>query len=348
MVLWLERAGGAPILNFHATPQDAEDVDPQLYDILRPHMSRAVSLTFSRVGIVHAQDILNLYAACRPPGQLQVLSITGTIPHYSSTDWFGWPIRSLPGLTVLELFELSVQVCPNMDELVWMLSNSPALHTLRLVGASGIEYQDYPRIILPNLKYVEISPISSSARYYGILKALVPGNLALHVRVWLALSGCADKDGLSAFIAFLNRSNTVHLYFIEPGFSRLGSEYLEVLDSVPHLQFLSFEPLGAPQYSMNTPTALGKIFEGTGPHVRRNGLRVLHVQHMSMDQSMWDRMQQVIETRQPEKIIIGLEVRGLDDIVESGQGTKLDWLRERVGLVVHGEHVELPIDENLS
>ncbi|KAG8775145.1 hypothetical protein FRC12_001645 [Ceratobasidium sp. 428] len=191
-ILWLERAGGAP-MSFHfqnsqsSWDGDADlyvDVDPQLYDILLPHISRAVSLTFSDVRQVHAQNLLNLYALRCPPGQLQVLSVMKITPTSSFTDRFIWPTGNLRGLTVLHLMGLGRQVSPNLDELVSMLLNSPTLHTLRLCGSHHyMGDHDYPEIILPNLKYVEILPITSTTSNYRLLKALMPGNLALHVRV---------------------------------------------------------------------------------------------------------------------------------------------------------------------
>ncbi|KAG8791158.1 hypothetical protein FRC12_010039 [Ceratobasidium sp. 428] len=345
MRLWLERAGGAP-MNFHVCFDQLESGDPQLSDILGPHMSRAVSLTFSLARQVHTQDLLNIYGAHCPLGQLQVLSITRTAANNLST--LDWPTNRLQGLTVLELVDLGSSVCPSLDELVWLLSNSPALHTLRLDGtvSRGRHNDSSGPIILPNLKHVEIAPFDSSSRYYSIFKALVPGNLALHVRVQLAR--CQSmREEVSALAVFLKRSNTVYLSFMDqPGLSTLP-ECLEVLDSAPELQFLSFETLEHPRYDM--PTAPSKIFEGTGLHARRNDLRILHLQHIDMNRSMRDRMEQFIETRQPEKIIIGPQVKGLNSfIIQPRQGTRVDLLRELVGLVARSRNVELPIGESLS
>ncbi|KAG8717198.1 hypothetical protein FRC09_014632 [Ceratobasidium sp. 395] len=345
MELWLERAGEAP-LNFHFQRGRSADadvlVDPQLYDILRPHISRAVSLTFSHVTDVHVKTLINLYAACCLPGQLRVLSMTGTIFSLSSHE-FVWPIGTLRDLTVLELNSLSPYACPTWDEFSSMLSNSPGLHTLRVIDDHPYyrnQDLDPPEIRLPNLKYVEIAPICQFSGNVRLVRALMAGDRALHVQVRLPTH--CDEDSLSALAAFLRRSNVVYLYFLEPSFSRLSPSSFEVFESVPQLKFLSFHCAG----DYDPLTALLRTADGKNPHTKCTSLRILHLQHVVMDRSVWGRIQELIETHQLEKIIIGPQAKGFDNIVEPGQVTRLDWLRERVSQVVYSDQVQFPVSED--
>ncbi|KAG8678992.1 hypothetical protein FRC08_017306 [Ceratobasidium sp. 394] len=66
--LWLGRADGVPIhLHFQSEQRGVVVGDLQMGNILRPHMSRAVSLTFSRLSEAYARLVLNNYATCYPP-----------------------------------------------------------------------------------------------------------------------------------------------------------------------------------------------------------------------------------------------------------------------------------------
>ncbi|KAG8775146.1 hypothetical protein FRC12_001646 [Ceratobasidium sp. 428] len=355
--LWLERAGGAPI-NFHfqdELPEGRrtldEDVDPQLYNVLLPHISRAISSTFARdVKQILTQDLLNFYAVCCPPKQLRVLSITATSCYFlPKPDRFVWPTRDLRDLTVLELTHLYEFFCPSLDVLILMLSSSPGLHTLRILNANvaGRPYSDLPEIRLPNLKYIELAPIADFSITFRLLRAIVPGNCALHVQAW-PLPESDNKDSLSALAAFLRRSKVVYLHLSEAGTgtSVLSPKVFEIFESVPQLQFLSLRL--AEDDSCRLLTALVGTPEGKNPYTKCTSLRTLHLERTVINQLVWGRIQEVVETHQLKKVIIGSQVTGLDDIIELGQVTRLHWLRKRVGQVVYSDQAQFPISEDLG
>ncbi|KAG8714076.1 hypothetical protein FRC08_012402 [Ceratobasidium sp. 394] len=95
-----------------------------------------------------------------------------------------WPIDSLHGTVELDLFSLETGICPTSDEMVAILSNCPALQTLRLGDLEFIPGQpeEFPTIFLPSLKLLEIADVRGDG-LPQLLSLISPGVLELDVRL---------------------------------------------------------------------------------------------------------------------------------------------------------------------
>ncbi|KAG9095667.1 hypothetical protein FRC07_011061, partial [Ceratobasidium sp. 392] len=139
------------------------------------------------LSLFYIRTLLNLCAASCSLGHLETLSIRDIKSHPRSGGSY-WPTHALQGLSVLELANLSEDVCPDLDEISSILSKSPCLHTLRLrnIIVPPGQASNHPDINLPNLVFLELIPTNTEGTEQ-LLTTLVPGTLNLHVRLKVPL-----------------------------------------------------------------------------------------------------------------------------------------------------------------
>ncbi|KAG8774442.1 hypothetical protein FRC12_001978 [Ceratobasidium sp. 428] len=95
------------------------------------------------------------------------------------------PVNILQGLTQLELVDLEELACPSMEDTLRVLSDCPALHTLRLINLDvPWDHLSHGQntISLPNLRFLEITRVNCT-KVLLFLSNIAPGALALDVRL---------------------------------------------------------------------------------------------------------------------------------------------------------------------
>ncbi|KAG8781545.1 hypothetical protein FRC12_021785 [Ceratobasidium sp. 428] len=218
--LWLQRSHGVP-LHIHLSSYSFQPATTilDLVPILQPYSASTNSLLISGANDSEARALFALYLGDSGPRALSTLDVSNV---WDSEATLPWPTYPIPGLTSLELCNLGDLTCPNLDELVHILSGSPRLHTLRLAKLSNFavrpgRQQDYRTISLPHLKLLEIM-VSGRNALAALLAMIHPGKLELHVRLGIQVIG--EDPVPRAARLLLARSNVVSLTLscIDSGF----------------------------------------------------------------------------------------------------------------------------------
>ncbi|KAF8599387.1 hypothetical protein BDV93DRAFT_609341 [Ceratobasidium sp. AG-I] len=241
--LWLQRAGEA-LLSIEMNSARLEILDPQIHipRQLEPYMRRVSNFTLEAPA-----DVMNPIIRCwllhGAPSRLASLQLSypkGLEPINYPLDssrvtperlnllldsvvtlrlhgvYFDWTLCNFGGLTTLELAFLGFKTTPTLDQLVRILSASPALQALHLVSVviypkqyrtpSGVV--EVSLVSLPFLESLELSLISG--RLHSLLSLLQPGARPLELRLNLTTSNRTVEQ--EAIVAFLSRSNVKTLH----------------------------------------------------------------------------------------------------------------------------------------
>ncbi|KAG8721227.1 hypothetical protein FRC09_008229 [Ceratobasidium sp. 395] len=236
--LWLERARDAPISLHIGAITEVSGHGWELLCLLEPYMTNLISLKFYSHGGAYFWPILNLYAKARSLGSESVvhLALKGAWGLDFISGPFTWPVNAFRGLGSLQMNNLEKERCPNMDDLVALLVNSPTLHTLRLkwirFATSG--GHSYPKIVLSCLRQLQLAYLDDSTLPV-LLSILEPGQQELHAQ--LLLEYRATRESCAAVLSFLKRTNITCLSLsgIPPdGAAQLAKQ----LSCVPQLRML--------------------------------------------------------------------------------------------------------------
>ncbi|KAG8784081.1 hypothetical protein FRC12_018968 [Ceratobasidium sp. 428] len=123
------------------------------------------------------------------------------------------PVNILQGLTQLELVDLGELACPSMEDTLRVLSDCPALHTLRLINLD-VQWDrllhGQNTIPLPNLRFLEITRVNCT-KVLLFLSHIAPGALPLDVRLDADYTVEHDESTLPGQV-FLALANVVSLY----------------------------------------------------------------------------------------------------------------------------------------
>ncbi|KAG8716945.1 hypothetical protein FRC08_008485 [Ceratobasidium sp. 394] len=333
---WLERAHGAPLhLNFRGKCEEDLGNDMQLAAILQPHMASATSLAFRQTDDSLFRTMLGLFASfsSRPLTSLVVDDVDLPNDTDIHSGQFTWPMSILHGVVDLQLSHLSAPICPSLDELASILSNSPHLRTLHLQYLDFVADQTggSPKISFPGLRTLRLTPMNSP-QLQKILSALAPGSHGLDVR--LDLPDQNNSDCIATIQAFFQRSNVTHLFLQNLRYNS-GLQLADYLDCMPGLQFLAFNC--AKDQCCDSLSALFAETEGERVVARCPSLQVLQIINGLISQRQLKRVVQCYRLR--EMIFGGyieFTVAGSEDMVVK---ELFDWLRLQVEKVVYDSQV---------
>ncbi|KAG8795181.1 hypothetical protein FRC12_017374 [Ceratobasidium sp. 428] len=336
--LWLDRSAGAPLtLHLTKNPYTRRPVDARhITSFLRPHISKAAVLEFNRTSSHVVEAVITLYGSQNPSTLLKELSVFD-IRSLTTTPGLTWPVAALQDLRVLVLWKLPTTICPDMDVIAQILLNSPRLHTLEIrQSTSTLHNNNLPVASLRHLKSLKLR--SDDRTGLGRqLSMLEPGTNELDVA--LTLPNPFDLKCSHEVRAFLERAKVTKLSLNDLG-EDYAAQLCTYLDYTPYLRELS---LSCIEYN-NSRTFLSALLV-TGDDgealARYPNLRCLGLSRMVIDQ---EQLKRVIDNYKLSSIELGHEATFLNGPRGSTSGKDfLNWLRQRVGIVIS---VEYGMEEN--
>ncbi|KAG9091726.1 hypothetical protein FS749_016322 [Ceratobasidium sp. UAMH 11750] len=335
--MWLERAHGAALhIGFRAPPSD-----PWLVSIVQPHMPRVTSLAFHFTSGESFQDIMNTFASCSA-GLLTFLSVKSILKPYG--PWGGGGITQdagaphspwqtkLHGLVHLELIDLPQELCPNLEELVWILSNNPGLQTLRLriVEVMPSQHDHHPRIHLPKLRMLDI-PLWDNLALQQLLSVLMPGERELDARIEMPSSDNHVCD--AAIHALFRRSNVTRFtaWNVNPNSSAQLAGYL---DCLPNLRTLILDA----SWEGGSCTSLAALMAGEQGNTRARcpNLQELALLGAKIGSDAQQQLKLIVSTHHLRNLIFGRGTRIVSTCAKDlDESDMLEWIRQRGQAVVY-------------
>ncbi|QRV89186.1 pyrolysin [Ceratobasidium sp. AG-Ba] len=236
-LLWLKRSGDVPAdLTFYAADRCQDNLDPQIGQIL----TRAKSFVFPRDSSEdYAVKIFRLYDTAGRSDILKTVSMRGPfqiILHGPRKNW--WDCIP-PCLTTLDLCRLSSVMSLNFDELVALLERCSNLESITLTGVflgQGTE-GTYPKVILPNLKYLKTALDTTVSEV--LFSTIAPGRPGLQLS--LSMPEVEDQRYQDSVCRFMECSHVTELSLHELCPYRDDSILAQYLDCLPELRSLSLD-----------------------------------------------------------------------------------------------------------
>ncbi|KAG8698284.1 hypothetical protein FRC09_007319 [Ceratobasidium sp. 395] len=200
-------------IDLHIEEEDkiSSDVISELMLVLQPHATAVQQLSISGVNTPRlAKAFFNMCPKYGTPVMLKSLVLKDVgVPREKHA--LSWPIDSLSGLVELDLADLTEFAAPLLNDLVAVLSNCQALHTLRLhnVEIRTRRQEHYQAISLPQLRLLELVVFYDNDGMEQLLELLSPGSHALDIRL---NHSSADHSSFARHIqSLLARSNVAYL-----------------------------------------------------------------------------------------------------------------------------------------
>ncbi|KAG8795185.1 hypothetical protein FRC12_017378 [Ceratobasidium sp. 428] len=318
---WLERARDVPLSLHIGNIYQESGNGSELLSLLKPHITNLYSLMFSGESGAYFWSILHLYAEVCPLGSLASLSLRSVKGDGFAVGPFTWPTNALRGLTSLHIGGLPLAKCPSMDQLVNMLTNSPALHTLKLWSSRFAPLsggRNCPEVDLPCLRRLRLDYLLDYT-LTTLLNLLMPGPLELDVG--LLLGSKASSESYAAVLSFLKRTNIFCLSLRGVNTTRLA----EQLGCVPKLRMLELiyetgetcANLGA----LTVPGIMTDKFDARCP-----SLQLLWINGSHVDSETYIQLQRIVSCHYLNAIVFGDRTVIHNPI----RKTMVEWLRERV------------------
>ncbi|KAG9088277.1 hypothetical protein FS749_002275 [Ceratobasidium sp. UAMH 11750] len=236
--LWLNRSQGAPIHLYFAglLGRVSQTTVSELVSVFQPRLTDLESLNISGT---HTSDLVRAlfaeHSKLGTPGPLKRLTLTN-IQVNQEERAIAWPVPSLSGLVELYLGDLKNFASPKLSAIVSLLSNCPALHTLRLtrLAIQADQQRTYPMISLPCLRLLELYIPHDQEEIMHLPPLLAPGLHELDVRLHLPYIDQTSGSDLS-FQSLLARSNVTYLTLLNTFQVNI---MMSLLSSTPRLRML--------------------------------------------------------------------------------------------------------------
>ncbi|KAG8769164.1 hypothetical protein FRC12_005127 [Ceratobasidium sp. 428] len=287
-------------------------------------MASLTSLNFTGRDIFF-EPILHHYSEIRPLGSLASLSLVDVVRQGNATGPYIWSTSALSTLTALHLCKVGKRMSPSMDELVTMLANTQALHTLRLEFTEFTTGPDrnYPEVSLLHLRRLHLNTLDDDTLAI-IASVLTPGPQELDVQLWLG--GLASSKSHAAVLSFLKRT-TITCLSLRCGPPDGIVQLAEQLSCVPGLRMLELERHSSYDSQWTNLSAL--ILPNTRDEfsARCPNLRLLWMNGGYVDSGTFTRLKQTVACHSLGIIVFrGKHVGCLIEDEELVVG----WLRQRV------------------